>query len=898
MSRHVTDDVADVIAQLRMHIMNAAVRQAISPEAAAESMRQFMAADMISRLAEALDEIKADQAEHAILDSPTGVVDRTLVDNLQLGPWYSGPEEGDLHWPALRAKLEAGRMAEVVPDIDRASTKVVAQFANPQAWGLKKLGLVLGYVQSGKTANYTAAMAKAADRGFGLLIVLSGIHNNLREQTQVRVTKDLGIENSKDWVGLTTTEDDFVNRSVTSAASQLHQDRPVVIVIKKNSSRLQQLKDWLEAAPEDLLKRTPVLILDDEADQATPNSATGRQERSAINGLLREIWKLVITGTYVGYTATPFANIFMDPQDDDELYPSNFIIDLPRPDEYFGAERLFGREPFSEDDDPDSGLEAAVIRDIPDVDAGKLRPPSAKELRTAFDVELPDSLTAAVEWFLVAAAIRKARGDCDHISMLIHTTHYADPHFAMQRQVRRYCETLAARWRAGDVDALHASYGRESRAAVEVASQPVPSWDAVAEHLPGVFEDLRVIVDNGSSEDRLDYDRRDDNGDPIMEVVIAIGGGTLSRGLTLEGLVVSYFTRTSNTYDTLLQMGRWFGYRVGYEDLPRIWIQRSLAEDFRFLALVEAEIRADIADMERQQLTPREVGVRVRAHPGRLAIVARNKMGAAKVVRVSYAGERLQTFMFERDQTVADANIAAVRAFIASARADRSIREESDPPRWRLSDVPAKTISHLLTSYRFHPDQATMRGDFMTGWINEETPDSLWNVVVVSSGRQARTAAGEPVDLGAVELGFGPVPAVNRAPLAKPVAGTANIKALLNHADWFADLDPVAMKSYRDGQKLHPREIRRALANGRGLIVVYVVSKDSVPQTDASKKSRIRMEAAQHLIGLGVIFPEVPSAAGGGSSTYYGVKPDWEVEVTDDEDLPADVVDGETEKDS
>ena len=191
----------------------------------------------------------------------------------------------------LRSKLEASRIAPVIPDINRASTKVVAQLANPQAWGLKKQGLVLGYVQSGKTANYTAVMAKAADRGFGLLIVLSGIHNNLREQTQVRIAKDLGTENSKNWVSLTTADEDFVNRSVTSAASQLHPDRPVVIVIKKNSSRLQQLKDWLEAAPQDLLKRTPVLIFDDEADQATPNSATGMRERTAINQLLTQIWK-------------------------------------------------------------------------------------------------------------------------------------------------------------------------------------------------------------------------------------------------------------------------------------------------------------------------------------------------------------------------------------------------------------------------------------------------------------------------------------------------------------------------------------------------------------------------------------------------------------------------------
>ena len=891
MSPDVTDQHADQIAMIRQLVMDTALRQQKTPEAAAEFLQKMMSPEMSIHLAEVLEGIKADQAANVTLDSPSGVVDKTLIDNLQLEPWYTGPETGDRHWPRLREKLEAGPMAEVLPDLDVASTKVVAQLADPQTWGLKKLGLVLGYVQSGKTANYTAVMAKAADRGVGLMIVLSGIHNNLREQTQVRITKDLGIANSKEWVSLTTAEDDFVNRAVTSAASQLHKDRPAVIVIKKNSSRLKQLKEWLEAAPQDLLHRTPVLILDDEADQATPNSASGRSERSAINGLLRDIWKLIHTGTYIGYTATPFANIFMDPQDEDELYPANFIIDLPRPDAYFGAERLFGREPLNDDDDADSGLESAVIRDIPDVDAAVLRPPSDKDLRESFDVVLPESLTDAIEWFVVASAIRMARGENEHTSMLIHTTHYASPHFAIQARVKEHCKSLSKQWHAGDESALRRSYDKESASAAEVASKPMPSWGDIATQLPKVLSELRVIVDNGSSDDRLDYDRRTNTGEPIVETVIAIGGGTLSRGLTLEGLIVSYFTRTSNTYDTLLQMGRWFGYRNGYEDLPRIWMQASLADDYRFLALVEAEIRADIADMEVQKLTPREVGVRVRAHPGRLAIVARNKMGAARIVRITYSGERLQTFMFERSSAVAEANINSVRSFLSDAMSQSKLIASKSPLRWRLTDVSAITVLDLLDTYRFHPDQVTMRGDFMAGWIRENALDSLWNVVVVSTDRQARAESGELVDLGQLDLGFGDIPAVNRAPLKKSAPGTANIKALLNHADWFADLDSEAVQSHSEGTTKTPRQVRRALADGRGLVIIYVVSKDSIPQTEAAGKSRTEMGADQHFVGLGVIFPETGQTMDHGSAAYFGVTPDWEVEVTDDEDLPADVID-------
>ena len=219
---------------------------------------------------------------------------------------------------------------------------------------------------------------------------------------------------------------------------------------------------------------------------------------------------------------------------------------------------------------------------------------------------------------------------------------------------------------------------------------PLPMWSQVEQELASVLRDVRVVVDNGSSDDRLDYNRVA-NGVPVAETVIAVGGGTLSRGLTLEGLVVSYFTRTSDTYDTLLQMGRWFGYRPGYEDLPRIWMQPSLAVEFKFLSLVEEEIRQDMHHMERMKVTPREMGVRVRAHPGRLAIVARNKMHHADIVRVSYSGERHQTFIFdETNPQVIAANRKAVVDFLAACRETSPMNKAPNAPRWSFADVPAE----------------------------------------------------------------------------------------------------------------------------------------------------------------------------------------------------------------
>lgn len=860
-------------------------------QAAATVTRGFgVAPDVVSP---AVESIRREGRKNMLLDSPPGVFDPGAEGEARLAGWYTGPEDGDELWPRFRAKLETGPMRSVVDDIDAASTKVVAHFADPHIWNLKKRGLVVGYVQSGKTANYTAVMAKAADAGYKMFIVLAGLHNNLRRQTQVRLSKDLV---DYDWTPLTSNDQDFGN--VVNGAAMLGRGVNTIAVVKKNPARLRRLRDWLRDIPEGIRERVPVLLLDDEADQATPNSAAGRDQMTRINQLTRQIWGEIRTGTYVGYTASPFANIFMNPADDEELYPADFIIDLPRPEAYFGAERVFGREPLNDADDPDVGLD--MVRDVPDDDALVLRPSSSAEDRATFDPELPPSLVDAVCWFVVACAIRRARGEADqHSSMLVHTTHYVLPHFAMKRRLDDLLESLRGEVADGDLDRFAASFETESVRAISVASQGVPSWPSVASEIPAVLAAIRVVVDNGSSMDRLDYEKSDESGDPIAETVIAVGGGTLSRGLTLEGLMVSYFTRTSNTYDTLLQMGRWFGYRQGYEDLPRIWMQPSLAAEFRFLALVEEEIRQDMRHMERMNVTPRQLGIRVRAHPGRLSIVARNKMHHADLVRVSYSGNRLQTFILdETDRDVLDQNLRAARAMVegCAARSEPIVRDN----RWMFRDVDAGVILDLLDGYRFHVDQATMNRAHMSAWVRNVARDRPWNVVVVGGERRLRKIDGDVVDLGSVDLGLGSeVPTVNRAPLSNEPVGRANIKALLSHADWFADLEPSLVRGLDDVQRRDPRAVREKHADGRGLLVLYPVSKNSVPMRQAARllRSRRPMRAPEHLIGLGLIFPAIDREGFADEGTYYSVHPDWEEEVGDDE-MPEDlegsmVVDGD-----
>jgi hypothetical protein len=875
---------------IRQTLIDRMRRHGESLEQAASSFAQGMNVP-VSELTPTVDSIRREGRRNMLLDSPPGVYGSTLTAEARMAGWYTGPEDGDEIWPRLRAKFESGSLGDVVVEVDKASTKVVAHLADPHIQSLKKRGLVVGYVQSGKTANYTAVMAKAADAGYRLFIVLSGLHNNLRRQTQVRLTGDLV---DHDWAPLTSDVADFGN--VINGAALLSKGVISIAVVKKNQSRLRSLRDWLRDIPEPIRRRVPVLLLDDEADQATPNSAVGREQLTRINKLVREIWAEIPTGTYVGYTATPFANIFMDPNDEEELYPADFIIDLPRPDEYFGAERVFGREPLEDADDPDPGLD--MVRDVPDDDAELLKPPSKKDTRQSFDPELPGSLIDAVTWFLVATAIRRARGQrAAHSSMLLHTTHYVAPHFAMKERLNDLLEEFRVSWGQGDHSRFLISYENEGTRAAAVATMPLPMWSHIEQDLVSVLRDVRVVVDNGSSDDRLDYNRTSD-GSPLAETVIAVGGGTLSRGLTLEGLVVSYFTRTSNTYDTLLQMGRWFGYRPGYEDLPRIWMQTSLATEFKFLSLVEEEIRQDMHHMERMKVTPREMGVRVRAHPGRLAIVARNKMHHADIVRVSYSGDRRQTFIFdETNSQVIEANRKAVVDFLAACREMSPINKAANASRWSIADVAADRVVSFISSYQFHPDQSGMRADHMIGWIQRAAPDNPWNVVVIGSDKPRKRPDGTVVTLGKVDLGLDePVPAVNRAPLITPPKGTANIKALLSHDDWFADLNTEDVKALGDTAKGDPRGVRRKLSDGHGLVIVYPISRDSVPMRFASgTRSRRDMQAADHLLGIGLIFPDVELDGLAESGTYYSVHPDWEEAVPEDDDeLPEDLEDSLT----
>lgn len=539
--------------------------------------------------------------------------------------WYTGPQAKDKCWPTIVKLLRKDGWPEepAIRDLDDSSTRVVSLLNHPKEKAFSTRGLVVGYVQSGKTTNFTSVMAKAADRGYKLFIVLAGIHNGLRRQTQARLVQQLVEPNPSMWSQLTGLDKDFTPQENPAGYFGKSNKTHVLCVVKKNATVLRKLARWLDKAS-DYLKDCPALIIDDEADQATVAT-------KSINPLILSIMKSLPRSAYVGYTASPFANLLIDPSAED-LYPSDFIVNLPKPKGHFGTEVLFGRYALDgeHENDVDDGHD--MIRSVPIDDIPCVRPETKADVE-GFEPVVTDTLRSAIEYFWLATAARRVRGTGNpHSTMLIHTSVNTSVHNSFKRPLEHLRERTAKTLTDEPViDRLRTLWDKETaRVAAEDFGETKVPFDSLLAELPGVLGSCRIIMDNSSSEDRLDYE----NG-PV--VAIAVGGNTLSRGLTLEGLSVSYFVRAVSAYDTLLQMGRWFGFRNGYADLPRIWMTDELAEWFRHLATVETEMRRDIDIYMTEDETPLTFAVRLRTHPA-LRVTAAAKMRSAVTAASSYGG--------------------------------------------------------------------------------------------------------------------------------------------------------------------------------------------------------------------------------------------------------------------
>lgn len=633
---------------------------------------------------------------------------------------------------------------------------------SPGSW--RRRGLVMGDVQSGKTSTYAALCCKAADAGYRLIILLTGTLETLRRQTQERLdasfvgldsSEFLKVERARREVGVglldrrrmavvfTSKTRDFRAELVNQLGFRLREiAEPILLVVKKNKRILQNLETWLRAFNADTTGHidTPLLLIDDEADNASVNTRAAGESPAAINERIRMLLHLFRRSNYVGFTATPFANIFIDPDTEDEmrgsdLFPRDFIYGLEAPTNYVGALAVFGEN-----------AELDCIRSLED--ATDVLPQNHRiDLKIE---ELPPSLGSALETFIVSNAIRDLRGEGPtHRSMLVNVSRFtrvqnevagllADRLRQVQQDIRNYSqldpeEALANRSIAG----LFETWGHEYRASG-------PPWGVVQPALLRAALPIVVrAVNQTSSAASLDYAAHRQDG----LRVVAVGGNGLSRGLTLEGLCVSYFLRNTQMYDTLMQMGRWFGYRDGYADLCRIWISDEATSWYAHIGEATNELREEIRQMCAARLTPKDFGLRVRSHPDSLIVTARNKMRTAQeIVRlISVSNRLLETYRLRSDQDSIRANAAAARDFLSHLAAAPIARVRSPMGNAFWSVVPKGLVAGLLRRFVNHPLNISFetKGKDLADWIESTGVPQLqeWDVVL-PNGDGAETEFG------------------------------------------------------------------------------------------------------------------------------------------------------------
>lgn len=660
--------------------------------------------------------------------------DVSLTDNEGHVPWLDAERKGDWrYWQRYRELIERDLSWDIADKLDKSTDKILGMLEDPMRSGnWSRRGLVVGHVQSGKTASYTGLVCKAADAQYKIIIVLAGMHNNLRSQTQIRLEEGfLGYETSSESDVLKRTgvghidRDQSINPNCATtradngdfggrAARQLAispEQRPWLFVVKKNKSVLVRLLKWIQShvadapveelealEPKDSLPQVkkrasqfPVLIIDDEADHASVDTGEkvvdefgnpdDEHDPTTINKLIRRILSSFSRSAYVGYTATPFANIFIHdkgktPSEGPDLFPSAFIQNLAAPDNYVGPATMFGRA------SPDGRIgQLPLIKEVSDYQSSDGKSgwmPTAHKngfIPSWSSVEpLPPSLCEAIDSFVLSCTARVLRGQgSKHSSMLIHVTRYNSTQKIVKEDVESYVNSMRQRLSRGiDRDQILQRMNRLWIRDFVPATETVrnsglgdlperdQTWDEIAERLYLVLEDIDVRMINGTAKDALDYEQSKERG----LKVIAIGGDKLARGLTLEGLCTSYFLRASKMYDTLMQMGRWFGYRPGYLDLCRLYTSPDLVKWFRHISDASAELREQFDLMAEAGSTPLQFGLKVKSHP-EMMVTSQIKMRSARTVLLSYSGELMQTVAFPLDAHVLNRNLTAGSGLIA-----------------------------------------------------------------------------------------------------------------------------------------------------------------------------------------------------------------------------------------
>lgn len=648
---------------------------------------------------------------------------------------------------------------QVTQTVDSVTDEIIGYLGDPNEQGRWcRRGLVMGHVQSGKTTNYSALITKAADAGYRIIIVLAGITNSLRYQTQIRLdeafvgksslgddfTSEIypvsyvlkGLEGESSCIrhpfcGTTQSADFNLKTAKSVGASEGNFADPILFVTKKNEKVLARLADWLRGLRQGSQLEGPMLIIDDEADNASVNTSQDPKLTTRINERIRELLQCSRRASYVGYTATPFANIFIDPDNEDEmlkndLFPEHFIKSLEPPANYIGAKNLFS--------DDNSDLYRACVRELPE-DYIDILPINHKP-NLKID-ELPESLKQAVLEYVLVRCARVLAGDVNrHSSMLINVSRFNsiqqqinDLIYIHLHQIKEQIESWAASDYWGKSTILREMQTLWDK---EFKDYCIFDWSQIRSTLKRAIAPIEVKLVNMKG-GGLDYKKAP----PTGMHIIAVGGLALARGLTLEGLTISYVLRNVGAADTLLQIGRWFGYRPGYEFLCRIHATEEMISHFREVSQSVEELRHDLIRMEKLKLTPSEFGLKVRHSPTGIAITAANKMRTAKPIQlaVDLSCKHIQAFELFDDININQQHRHAVDLLVSTLDNDCNVTRETKKNALVWQQVDVESILQLLKSLNLPQLNFAINSDgksLLSDYINDRKIQELskWDVAI------------------------------------------------------------------------------------------------------------------------------------------------------------------------
>ncbi|SEB20574.1 Z1 domain-containing protein [Pedobacter hartonius] len=670
-----------------------------------------------------------------------GTVIQGNEQQLRDNSWWTSLAKGksDLYyWDRYKTYLYKSLPPNVVKTTDDDTDVVMNNLESPSTDRFSRYGMVVGHVQSGKTLNYSSLVCKAADAGYKFIVIIAGGINNLRDQTQERMNESFVGYSGGEQVGagignggkhltpysLTTTQRDFNRQDADRLAQGINFETvnvPVLLVIKKNTSTLKSVIEWLEKQYRGNDIEHAMLVIDDESDYASINTK-GENDPTIINKRLRQLLSLFKRSAYVAYTATPYANIFIDHKANNDsvgkdLFPKDFIYALNAPTNYFGARKIF----------IDTNQRHLIAID----DHETVIPYTHKK---DFILEcLPENLLDAIRLFLINISIRRLRGQGDkHNSMLIHATRFTDVHKNLATLAEEYLTLLKK-----DTIAYAALEGGEGMSvylkqlAVTYKNHVEElnlNWNDVLLEFPNFVETIVIRDVHAKSAIPLEY-RKD-----VVTNAIVVGGASLARGFTVEGLSVSYFLRNTVFYDTLMQMGRWFGYRPGYEDLCRIFMPQDRINDFAEIIRATEDLVDDFKLMAENRRTPEDFGLYIKENPdSALQVTARNKQHNMEYYYfdMRLEGSLKETSYLRKEPNVITDNIRAIQDLIDNLPTNHSPDFQS--VLW--TDIDRSLVKKFVNTYKtYDKDKLGLSSRMPIGFIKEyiNQTDTLWDIALYS----------------------------------------------------------------------------------------------------------------------------------------------------------------------